>query len=728
MSFYYSLIKHILNNKQLRVIIFQHVTSIHRQLAVKTAKSKDLESLRDYIKYGRTDLFIKHFDRFHQLILMVDQQSKRYKKINNHIHLSFLKNNYIKRLYWVFDIVFEKNNHVAMKYLIDRLGITKKDFQSYRPHFTTSLYQFTTEMFYVLRDANFSTLVPSLQNAMINVLIKLGGCDQLESYLSKLYNPNPSSPSPSRHPFKNSFSSLLSNNNNKEEMIYTLQMIDIFKRYSINVIEDVLIGAVENNHLEMIKWIVENVPEKKLIEICLDLDIFRVLEEHGKKEVLEMLPIPENPPYGLGGSGKGNLDYMEYFLQISRRGHIRVIGLLVQNLAYGRLDAIELILSNYQEQLRQDQTFNDQLVIDNIDPKCFSVGLVTRLIDLGFKVPLFDSFLETVIQDNQLDTLIELDPPALKLPLRVQNFTRLLGYAIECNSLSSIDILLHHPRFQEFQDHTTTTTTTLTIDISCIKPQSVPTIEYLFSLSTIPVIKFNCDFSLSINYMAAVDYESVSKVIRLVYRPNIIDHCQLVGIFVLANDIEWLFDHNIITNETRSGLFGGSNHSIFTCILAIACRNGNYKALDFLFDNCLSIQVNDHLSLTSLARLPDDQQFERFWKKIVITDARTAVTVAHIIIRIILLPKEVCNPKRAKFIADIYGTFLLNPYHQINPIRGPSIMYLEDNHPFAHYPTLMEVFCSDQKVGWINSYSFADQLKIFQKAISFGYILPIPSF
>ncbi|EGG19780.1 hypothetical protein DFA_06881 [Cavenderia fasciculata] len=691
-----SLIKFILKNKQLRVIIFQHVTSIHRQLGIRTVKSKDIITLYDYIKYGQTDLFIKHFDRLHQLILLVDKQSR-----------------------------YKKNNHVAMKYLIDRLGITKKDFQSYKIHFsstTTKGFQFTTEMFYVLRDANFSTLVPSLQHGMINVLIRLGDSDQLESYLSTLDNPNPSSTD--RRPFKSSFSYLLANNNNNKDIIYTtIRIIEIFKRYSINVIGDVLVGAVENNHLEMVKWVVENVPNEELADSCKTI-VCTVFEVHGKKEVLEMLPISHYANgwhIGSNAIKQGNFDFIEYYLKKSLQdGH--VIKILTECLAHDRMDCFELIVTKYQNHLPPGH----QKVIHLFHPNCFSTELVARVIKLGFHVRLCVDMFEPAIRDNQLETFIELDYP--HLPLTVDSFTRLLGYAIECNSLSSIDVLLHHPRFQEVQDRI--------IDISCIKPQTIPTIEYIFDKSNrnIPIRFQSIDNSYNKDYTSSysVDYESVAKVIRLVYRPNIIGRCQLIAIFLLANDIEWLFDNNVIAKDSVStlvtGLFsdyiaGGA--ATYRDLFKTACLKGQYPALDFLFDNCLPI-VKDTYSLVILVGLlPDDQQFERYWSRLGITD--TAI-VSDIVQRIIFAV-EIHRPKRVKSIVDIYGTLYTTSRTngiKMSPINYPPMKYI-NNHPIAHYSTLMEVFCS-QKVPWIKNYSKADELIIFQKAISFGYILPIPSF
>ncbi|EGG16191.1 hypothetical protein DFA_09219 [Cavenderia fasciculata] len=712
-----SLVKHILNNKCLRVIIFQHVTGIHQQLGLQAVKSKDLESLYDYIKYGQTDLFIKHFDRLHQLILLL--QVKKYRKIKD-LDLSIInKSNYIERLYWIFDVVFEKNNHVAMKYLIDRLGSTKPllDFKSYKPNFTTHCYKFTTEMFYVLRDSNFSTVIPFLQNEMINVVVKLCDSDQLESYLSKLVNPNLSSPT-LRHPFQSSFSYLFANNNNKDIINTLIRMIDIFKRYSINVIGDVLIGAVESNHLKIIKWIVENVPNDELVAYCQDHIISNVIETHGKKEVLEMLSISDNPTradwIGTNAIRQGNLDFVECILK-TPLDNSHVIRMLVDTIVYGRLDCFELILSRkYQQEHLQ---LDDRIIIGDIPPECFSVGLVTRLVGLGFNVQLSDGMLATAIQVNQLDTLIGMDSP--QLPLRFENFIKLLGYAIECNSLSSIDILLHHPRFKGLSDSTI-------IDIHCITLHTIPTIEYLIASS---IIKFNWDSS------SPVDYVLVAKVIRSVYRPDIIDHIQLVGIFLLANDIEWLFDQKIITPSSISKLLDGDRSSVLANLFNIACQAGHYKALDYLFDNCSTYQIANHLSLTSLAQITDDQQFERFWTKIgAMTETGIVSSTVRIISQIILSPKDIqCNPKRAKFMVDIYGTLYRSSQKNNNnnavmkPIGCPSILAL-DHHRFVHYPTLIEVFCNSQKVDWIDNYSIQDRLIIFQKAIGFGYILPIPKF
>ncbi|EGG20976.1 hypothetical protein DFA_00845 [Cavenderia fasciculata] len=699
------LFKFILNNKHLRIVIFQHVTSIHQQLGIKIVKSNDLESLYDYIKYGQTDLFIKHFDHLHQLILLVDKQSKEYKRINKSLDLSFLKNNYIERLYWLFDIIFEKNNHVAMKHLIDRLALTKHHFRSYNPYFTPiSHYQITPEMLNVLRDANFSTTVPFLQHEMINVLVRLGDCDQLESYLSKLDNPTLSSSSSSHHPLKSSFSYLLANNkeNNNSEMINILKMIDIFKRYSVDVIGDVLIGALESNHLGMIKWVIENVPEKKLIVYCQDHAVFGVLEAHCKKEVLEMLPIQLIPSFAICGSNairRGNLDFLEYILilKTSTPPHLQnayVKRMLTQSIEYGRMDCFELILSKYQA----DQLQPNHTTITKIHPSCFSIGLVVRLIGLGFGVHLLDGIIETAIHANQLDILDE------------------------CNSID----ILKHPRLQEFRlPHPT-------ININCITPQTIPTIEYLFSKSTTTPIQFSWDCTST--SFGIIDFVSVSKMIRLVYRPDIIGHCQLIGIFLLANDIEWLFDQKIITKDdpgSISDLFK-TNTTVLKSIIDIACRNGRYQALDFIFDHCLPTQINGRRPLASLVRIPDDQQFERFWKKIVITESRVAVAIVLTIIDIILCPRYFGNnPKRAKIMLDIYGTLYSSSQNKINhlvpPIGSPSINDMHQNYLFAHYPTLLEVFCY-QNVPWIINYSIADELKIFQKAISFGYILPIPKF
>ncbi|EGG15490.1 hypothetical protein DFA_10330 [Cavenderia fasciculata] len=68
-----SLLQYILNQSYLRRQIFNHVSSIHKQLEIETVKVSSLFTLVDYIRYGLNDLFFKHID---QLWIMMFTDSR----------------------------------------------------------------------------------------------------------------------------------------------------------------------------------------------------------------------------------------------------------------------------------------------------------------------------------------------------------------------------------------------------------------------------------------------------------------------------------------------------------------------------------------------------------------------------------------------------------------------------------------------------------------------------
>ncbi|EGG15507.1 hypothetical protein DFA_10348 [Cavenderia fasciculata] len=58
----------IFNHSYLRRLIFNHVSSIHKQLEITTVKVSSLYTLIDYIRYGLNDIFFKHIDQLWSLM------------------------------------------------------------------------------------------------------------------------------------------------------------------------------------------------------------------------------------------------------------------------------------------------------------------------------------------------------------------------------------------------------------------------------------------------------------------------------------------------------------------------------------------------------------------------------------------------------------------------------------------------------------------------------------
>ncbi|EGG15463.1 hypothetical protein DFA_10302 [Cavenderia fasciculata] len=70
-----TLFKSILNHSYLRSLIFNHVSSIHKQLDITTVKVSSLNTANDYIRYGLNDLFFKHIDQLWSLMFPDDYRN-----------------------------------------------------------------------------------------------------------------------------------------------------------------------------------------------------------------------------------------------------------------------------------------------------------------------------------------------------------------------------------------------------------------------------------------------------------------------------------------------------------------------------------------------------------------------------------------------------------------------------------------------------------------------------
>ncbi|EGG15461.1 hypothetical protein DFA_10300 [Cavenderia fasciculata] len=98
--------KFILNQSYLRRLIFNHVSSIHKQLEITTVKVSSLYTLIDYIRYGLNDLFFKHIDQLWSLMFPDDG---RYRNDNN------------GRLTRIITTSIDYHNDIVLEYLLNRI-------------------------------------------------------------------------------------------------------------------------------------------------------------------------------------------------------------------------------------------------------------------------------------------------------------------------------------------------------------------------------------------------------------------------------------------------------------------------------------------------------------------------------------------------------------------------------------------------------------------------------
>ncbi|EGG15466.1 hypothetical protein DFA_10305 [Cavenderia fasciculata] len=110
-----SLFKFVLHQSYLRRVIFNHVSSIHKQLEIETVKVSSLYTLVDYIRYGLNDLFFKHIDQLWSLMFPDDG---RY------------RNDHSLRLTRIISTAIDYHNDRVLEYLLNRIKSEIGPFQT----------------------------------------------------------------------------------------------------------------------------------------------------------------------------------------------------------------------------------------------------------------------------------------------------------------------------------------------------------------------------------------------------------------------------------------------------------------------------------------------------------------------------------------------------------------------------------------------------------------------
>ncbi|EGG15614.1 hypothetical protein DFA_10456 [Cavenderia fasciculata] len=103
----------ILRSVYIRKKIFEGVHLIHKQLGIKVIKTSSLHTFNDYIKYRMTTVVMQHIDSYWRLIF-VDSDG-------------IYRNNHTMGRMICYAIKYD--NHIVLKYLLDRIKMEKGPFQ-----------------------------------------------------------------------------------------------------------------------------------------------------------------------------------------------------------------------------------------------------------------------------------------------------------------------------------------------------------------------------------------------------------------------------------------------------------------------------------------------------------------------------------------------------------------------------------------------------------------------
>ncbi|EGG15493.1 hypothetical protein DFA_10333 [Cavenderia fasciculata] len=144
----------MLNQLYLRRQIFNHVSSIHKQLEIETVKVSSLYTLVDYIQYGSNDLFFKHIDQLWRMMFT----DGRYR--NDHSH----------RLTRILSAAICFNNYRVLEYLLNRIKREISPFQmTIRIDFIDSCHgEDSAEDIYCHGETNIYCLNPKVFNLLID--------------------------------------------------------------------------------------------------------------------------------------------------------------------------------------------------------------------------------------------------------------------------------------------------------------------------------------------------------------------------------------------------------------------------------------------------------------------------------------------------------------------------------------------------------------------------------
>ncbi|EGG15383.1 hypothetical protein DFA_10217 [Cavenderia fasciculata] len=111
-----SLFSRILNQTYLRKLIFNHVSSIHKQLNIKVVRLSSLFLPIQYIQYGLNDLFFKHIDLLWSLMFAS----------SNGVY----RNDHADKLTRIMSTAIHYNNHQVLEYLLNRIKNEMDEFKS----------------------------------------------------------------------------------------------------------------------------------------------------------------------------------------------------------------------------------------------------------------------------------------------------------------------------------------------------------------------------------------------------------------------------------------------------------------------------------------------------------------------------------------------------------------------------------------------------------------------
>ncbi|EGG15494.1 hypothetical protein DFA_10334 [Cavenderia fasciculata] len=169
----------ILNNQVIRKIIFNHVSSIHKQLEIQPIKFSTLFTLVDYIRYGLNDLFFKHIDQL--WTMMFTDGIYR----NDHSH----------RLTRILSAAISFNNYRVLEYLLNRIKREISPFQMTISidfidtcHGKDNIYCLNPKVFNLLVDDSIFIESNRLLNRMVKTAILVFGDVDIIRELFGLYN------------------------------------------------------------------------------------------------------------------------------------------------------------------------------------------------------------------------------------------------------------------------------------------------------------------------------------------------------------------------------------------------------------------------------------------------------------------------------------------------------------------------------------------------------------
>ncbi|EGG15667.1 hypothetical protein DFA_10509 [Cavenderia fasciculata] len=405
------LFQSVIGNLFIRSLIYGHVTLIHKKLCIGVRKEQDLLCLYDFIKYGRSDLFIKHFDTVYNNILQFNYTYNNGKEFENSIYY------YLSIL---IRFILQKNDDRSLKHMLQVIKDSIPNLQvKHQDELKESFMVLTNEKFGLNLEVGSSGMYVkewNLSNEMINVLeryltlendiviekIFTSSIRSLNIDAIKKYGPR--LPTRNITPFI-LFKQFKSNNNNDQDDIdhvVTRQkvqdMIVVVKELGlIKNMDELFILSLKHGCLDIVKIIID--------ETLVSIDTYQFIAEFVKtEELFKLIGFDFNRSYSktvfTSRCAKfGNIVYFKMIIDSFKR-HVDSLDesqintfqeRFYQDVIYescygllsnGYLDLFNLLLETSEMDVFLSQRNNPIQITSNINPSIYTPELVHRLLDL----------------------------------------------------------------------------------------------------------------------------------------------------------------------------------------------------------------------------------------------------------------------------------------------------------------------------------------------------------